>query len=98
MVQFDIYFYIVVMMNGYKLVIFLEEVVVLYDLIFIDFVKKEQKVFEYMKFNFNGCILIIVDCSNGDFVVFESGVIFWYLVEKYGCFFFEDVKVKFEMY
>lgn len=79
-------------MNGWKFLIFFEEVEVEYNLIFIDFSKKDQKFEWYMKFNFNGCILIIVDFSNDNFVVFEFGVIFWYLVEKYGKFFFKEEK------
>lgn len=73
-------------MNGWKLVIFLEEAGVGYDLVPIDFVKKEQKAPDYLKLNLNGRIPTIVDRSNDDFVVFESGAILWYLAEKYGKF------------
>ena len=82
----DIHLYTAATMNGYKPVIFLEEAGVPYDLTFIDFSKKEQKDPEYMKLNPNGRIPTIVDRSNGDFTVFESGSILWYLAEKYGQF------------
>ena len=82
----DIHLYTAATMNGYKPVIFLEEAGVPYDLTFIDFSKKEQKDPEYMKLNPNGRIPTIVDRSNGDFAVFESGATLWYLAEKYGQF------------
>lgn len=82
----DIHLYTAATMNGYKPVIFLEEAGVPYDLTFIDFSKREQKAPEYLKLNPNGRIPTIVDRSNNDFAVFESGAILWYLAEKYGRF------------
>ncbi len=82
----DIHLYTAATMNGYKPVIFLEEAGVPYELTFIDFAKKEQKAPEYMQLNPNGRIPTIVDRSNNDFPVFESGAILWYLAEKYGKF------------
>ncbi len=86
MSQPDIHLYTAATMNGYKPVLFLEEAGVPYDLTFIDFAKKEQKAPDYVKLNPNGRIPTIVDRSNGDFAVFESGAILWYLAEKYGQF------------
>ena len=82
----DIHLYTASTMNGWKPVIFLEEASVEYDLTAIDFAKKEQKSPDYLKLNPNGRIPTIVDHSNDNFVVFESGAILWYLAEKYGKF------------
>lgn len=82
----DIHLYTASTMNGWKPVIFLEEAGVEYDLTHIDFSKKEQKAPDYLKLNPNGRIPTIVDRSNNDFVVFESGAILWYLAEKYDKF------------
>ncbi len=83
MSQPDIHLYTAATMNGYKPVIFLEEAGVPYDLTFIDFSKREQKAPDYMTLNPNGRIPTIIDRSNGNFAVFESGAILWYLAEKY---------------
>lgn len=82
----DIHLYTAATMNGYKPVIFLEEAQVPYDLTLIDFAKQEQKAPDYVALNPNGRIPTIVDRSNADFAVFESGAILWYLAEKYGKF------------
>ena len=92
----DIRLYTAATMNGYKPVIFLEEAEVPYDLVFIDFAKREQKAPDYLKLNPNGRIPTIVDRSNGDFAVFESGAILWYLAEKYGRFLPTDAKARSE--
>ncbi|EFO34113.1 glutathione S-transferase [Roseibium sp. TrichSKD4] len=96
MTKQDIHLYTAATMNGYKPVLFLEEANVPYELTFIDFSKKEQKAPEYVKLNPNGRIPTIVDRSNDDFAVFESGAILWYLAEKYGKFLPEDPKEKSE--
>jgi GST-like protein len=92
----DIRLYTAATMNGYKPVIFLEEAEVDYDLIFIDFAKKEQKAPDYVRLNPNGRIPTIVDTSNDDFAVFESGAILWYLAEKYEKFLPTDPKARSE--
>lgn len=79
----DIHLYTATTMNGWKPLIFLEEAEVQYELTPIDFSQKEQKSDWYLKLNPNGRIPTIVDRGNGDFVVFESGAILWYLAEKY---------------
>lgn len=92
--QNDILLYTASTMNGWKPVIFLEEAGVDYDLVPIDFAKKEQKAPDYLKLNLNGRIPTIVDRSNDDFVVFESGAILWYLAEKYSKFLPSEPKEK----
>ncbi|WP_076011837.1 glutathione S-transferase family protein [Alteromonas abrolhosensis] len=84
--QKDIHLYTASTMNGWKPLVFLEEAGIEYDLTTIDFSKNEQKAPNYVKLNPNGRIPTIVDRSNNDFVVFESGAILWYLAEKYGKF------------
>jgi GST-like protein len=96
MSQPDIHLYTAATMNGYKPVIFLEEADIPYDLTVIDFAKREQKAPNYVKLNPNGRIPTIVDRSNGDFAVFESGAILWYLAEKYGQFLPSDVNSRSE--
>lgn len=82
----DIHLYTASTMNGWKPVIFLEEAEIAYELTHIDFSKKEQKSEWYRKLNPNGRIPTIVDHSNHDFRVFESGAILWYLAKKYNKF------------
>jgi GST-like protein len=81
-------------MNGWKPLIFLHEAEVEYDLVSISCAKKEQTSSWYLQLNPNGRIPTIVDTSNDDFVVFESGAILWYLAEKYDQFFSHDPKLK----
>ena len=92
----DIHLYTAATMNGYKPVLFLEEAGIPYDLTLIDFSKKEQKAPAYLELNPNGRIPTIVDRSNDDFAVFESGAILWYLAEKYRVFLPDDPKLRSE--
>jgi GST-like protein len=86
----DILLYTAATMNGWKPLIFLEEAEVPYELVHVDFSKKQQKSPEYVRLNPNGRIPTIVDRGRGDHVVFESGAILWYLAERFGRFLPED--------
>ena len=90
----DIHLYTASTMNGWKPLIFLEEAAIDYELTPIDFSQKEQKSEWYLRLNPNGRIPTIVDRSNDDFVVFESGAILWYLAEKYGKFLPQEEKLR----
>ena len=96
MPQPDILLYTANTMNGWKPLIFLHEGEIAYDMVPIDFSKKEQKAPDYLKLNPNGRIPTIVDRSNHDFAVFESGAILWYLAEKYDMFLSRDPKERSE--
>ena len=88
----DITLYTAPTMNGWKPLIFLHEAEIDYDLVPVQFDKKEQKAPEYLQLNPNGRIPTLVDHTNEDFAVFESGAILWYLAEKYGKFLPADPK------
>lgn len=92
----DILLYTANTMNGWKPLIFLHEAEIEYDMVPISFFKSEQKAPDYMKLNPNGRIPTIVDRGNGDFAVFESGAILWYLAEKYDRFLSHDPKERSE--
>jgi GST-like protein len=78
--------------NGYKASIALEELQLPYQVHVLSFEKREQKTPEFLKINPNGRIPAIVDRSEGDFAVFESGAILIYLAEKTGQLMPTDVK------
>jgi len=78
--------------NGWKISIALEELGLAYTVHPLSFSKQEQKAEWYLKINPNGRIPAIVDRSNGDFAVFESGAILIYLAEKTGRLMPKDVK------
>jgi glutathione S-transferase len=69
--------------NGQKASVVLELLNIPYTVRAIDFKKTEQKEPWFLKINPNGRIPAIVDHSNNDFAVFESGAIMLYLVQKY---------------
>jgi len=70
--------------NGYKVSITLEELGLPYTVHAIDLATGEQKRPWFTAINPNGRIPAIVDRSNGDFPVFESGAIMLYLAEQAG--------------
>ena len=77
--------------NGYKVTVVLEELNIKYDVKIIDTTKNVQKEDWFLKINPNGRIPAIVDLSNNNFNVFESGSILLYLVDKYD----KDHKISF---
>ena len=70
--------------NGYKVSITLEELELPYAVKALDLAAGEQKQPWFLAINPNGRIPAIVDRSNGDFAVFESGAIMLYLAERSG--------------
>ena len=70
--------------NGWKASITLEELALPYTTHYIHLGEGDQKKPEFLKFNPNGCIPVIVGHGEGDFAVFESGAIMIYLAEKTG--------------
>lgn len=68
--------------NGQKVSIALEEMALEYQARNIDLGQLEQKEPEFLALNPNGRIPVIIDHSNNDFAVFESGAILHYLAEK----------------
>jgi GST-like protein len=70
--------------NGWKVSIALEELELAYTVHPIRLDKLEQKEPWFLALNPNGRIPAIVDRSNGDFAVFESGAILVYLAERTG--------------
>jgi len=72
--------------NGWKASVALEEMAIEYQVHAIDLMKAEQKSAAFLKLCPNGRIPVIVDRSNDDFAVFETGAIMIYLAEKSGQF------------
>jgi len=70
--------------NGWKVSVFLEEVGLPCNVYPISLAKGEQKQPEFLRICPNGRIPAIVDCTNGDFPVFETGAILLYLGWKTG--------------
>lgn len=70
--------------NGWKASITLEELKFPYTVHSIKLGLGDQKKPEYLKINPNGRVPTIIDRDNGNFAVFESGAIMWYLSEKAG--------------
>jgi GST-like protein len=80
----DILLYTAPTPNGWKAAVMLEELGVPYEVVSMDLAAKDQKREAYLKICPNGRIPAIVDRSNGDFAVFESGAILIYLARKFG--------------
>jgi GST-like protein len=78
--------------NGWKASIALEELGADYSVHPIDLATLEQKKDWFLRLNPNGRIPVIVDRSNADFAVFESGAILVYLAEKAGLLMPQDTK------
>ena len=78
--------------NGRKVSIALEEFKIPYTVKPVVMKKLEQKEPWFLKINPNGRIPAIVDRANGDFAVFESGAILWYLMEMIDAPFLKDRK------
>jgi glutathione S-transferase len=70
--------------NGWKASITLEELGLPYEVHAIDLSSGEQKQKPFVEMNPNGRIPVIIDRSNDDFIVFESGAIMLYLAERAG--------------
>lgn len=83
--------------NGHKIVIMLEELGVPYTKHMIDLKANQQKSPEFLEMNPNGRIPVIIDHEgpfNRKTTVFESGAILYYLAEKYGKFFAQELDQK----
>jgi glutathione S-transferase/GST-like protein len=78
--------------NGHKVSIALEELELPYTLKVLNLSQNEQKTPEFLTINPNGRIPAIVDRSEGDFAVFESGACLIYLAEKTGKLMPQDAK------
>ena len=70
--------------NGWKVSIALEELGASYNTVGIDLFKGEQKHEMFLGLNPNGRIPVLIDHTEDDFVLSESGAILWYLAEKGG--------------
>ena len=87
----DITLYTAATPNGWKVSIALEELGVSYRVRNVDLFNGEQKLPAFLSLNPNGRIPVIIDHTQGDLVLFESGAILWYLAEKYGALIPEGV-------
>ena len=70
--------------NGYKVSITLEELEIPYEVHVVDLASGAQKEPWFLAINPNGRIPAMIDRTNGDFAVFESGAMMLYLAEKAG--------------
>ncbi|EKM48891.1 uncharacterized protein PHACADRAFT_214611 [Phanerochaete carnosa HHB-10118-sp] len=70
-------------LNGWKVVLVLEELGLTYESIYLDLDKGEHKAPEHTKHNPNGRIPTIIDHKNNDYTLWESDAILLYLAELY---------------
>ena len=70
--------------NGRKISILLEELKIDYKVTSINIMRNEQFSESFLKISPNNKIPAIVDRSNDDYTLFESGAILIYLAEKTG--------------
>jgi glutathione S-transferase/GST-like protein len=78
--------------NGHKVSIALEELGLPYTLHVLDLANNEQKQPAFLAINPNGRIPAMVDRTEQDFAVFESGACLIYLAEKTGKLLPQDAK------
>ena len=78
--------------NGWKVSITLEELGLNYSVHALQLSQQQQKEDWYLKLNPNGRIPTIIDRSNDDFPVFESGAIMLYLADQAGRLMPKDAK------
>jgi glutathione S-transferase len=69
--------------NPWKVVIILKELGLEYNTVWVDMNTGEHKREPYTKLNPNGRMPTLIDHSNGDFKIWESGAIIEYLLGKY---------------
>lgn len=70
--------------NGRKVSVTLEELNLPYQVYAVDLSQDQQKTPAFLALNPNGRIPVIIDKTNEDFCVFESGAIMLYLAEQAG--------------
>lgn len=89
----DLYYWFI--LNGYKVILLLEEIGLEYCIYLVNIGLGDQFKLEFFVILFNNKMLVIVDyvLVDGGVLqsVFEFGVILLYLVEKIGCFLFIDL-------
>lgn len=75
--------------NGRKVSIALEEMGLVYDVVFVDIMNGDQTGADFLELSPNGRIPALVDVSDdgASIKVFESGAILQYLARKTGCFY-----------
>jgi GST-like protein len=87
--------------NGKKVTIFLEEAAAPYRVIPLDIGRGDQLDQSYLKLNPNHRMPAIVDHDPGDdggpLAVFESAAILFYLAEKTGKFWSQDIRAKYQV-